>query len=121
MNIEVLVKILLSEEYYWLIEKENFGKKSSIVLVAIPYEIERIKSRDDIRLSDLDRLRKINLSGNIFLNEPFPPFQCGQTLLSVKHAFPVPKDTYDFMIEALKLQSDNFWDYIKLIKDEGQD
>ena len=123
MNISVLKKILTSNEEYWILRKNNDtiginpkSYKASIIMCAIPIEIEQGLKVDEIKLIDLEKLQSIHFS-NIFLNQDYAPFQSCQSFYNITNAYPIPSNQKDFLIKALDLGSDDIWDY-KLLIDE---
>lgn len=120
-NLDFLVELLVSDYEYWVVSKRNESPKSdhfkdSIMLIVIPLNIDRGLKRDEIKLSDLERLLHATIHGNIFLNEDYPPFQYGQSFYNIHMGFPVTSEIYQFMIDALALKSDDIFEYKKLIK-----
>lgn len=123
MNIDFLKQLMTSDCYYWLVAKECHASSGrgleriadDILLVGIPYE-NRPYKLEDIRLLDLEKFQKMEIPANIFISEPFPPFQTGQTLYRVYSGMPLNDiDITSFMIEALQLKSKSLWDYKPLI------
>ena len=122
MNIDILEKILTNEQPYWLVKKENKSVginsqvfKPSIMMIIIPQKIEQGLSRDEIKLTDLERLQRVYLDSNVFLNEDYSPFQLGQTLVNVVEVYPIKCNQKEFLKQALILKSDSILDYKKII------
>ena len=120
MNVNVLETILTSECEYWLLRKENKNNcndelQPSIIMVVIPYRINSGKKRNDIKLIDLEELESIDLNGNIYLNQPYAPFQANVRLFNVTDAYPISCSQRDFLIESLHMDSDDIWKYKELI------
>ncbi len=122
MNVDILEKILTDKHQYWLIKKKNKNVgintqkfKSSIIMIVIPQKIKQELKRNEIKLTDLERLERIYLDGNIFLNEDYAPFQIGQNLTNVVQVYPINCNQKEFLKQALILESDNIWDYKKII------
>ena len=121
MNISILEKILKSEQEYWVLRKNNDRHginrqsfKPSIIMCVIPPEIKQGLKRDDIKLTDLEKLQSSYFS-NIFLNEDYPPFQIGQSFYNITDCYPIPSKQKEFLVKALSLESDDIMDYKKLI------
>jgi hypothetical protein len=121
MNVSILEKILTSEQEYWILRKNNdtYGInaqsfKPSVIMCVIPKEITQGLKREDIKLTDLEELQSIYFT-NIFLNEDYPPFQSGQDFHNITEAYPIPCKQKEFLIKALALDSDDIWDYKKII------
>lgn len=122
-NINFLSKILSTDHEYWIVAKKNEyntiarqGRdKDTIIYLTIPKNIERNIKYDEIKLVDLERLQKANMDCNIFLNESYPPFQIGQSFYDIFDGYPVERNQKQLLIKALELESDNLWDYKKLI------
>ena len=121
MNISILEKILTSDQEYWILRKDNDSHginaqsfKPSVIMCVIPQEIKQGLKREDIKLTDLEKLQSSYFS-NIFLNEDYPPFQSGQSFYNITDAYPIPSKQKEFLIKALDLKSDDIWDYKNLI------
>jgi hypothetical protein len=121
MNITILEKILTSEQEYWILRKNNDSNgispqsfKPSVIMCVIPQEIKQGLKREEIKLTDLEKLQSICFV-NIFLNEEYPPFQSGQNFYNITEAYPIPSNQKEFLIKALNLKSDDIWDYKCLI------
>ena len=119
-NINFLKKVLMSESKheYWIVAKRNEyntiarkGRdKDSIILCVIPNNIPREVKDKEILLSQLEDLRNAEMQ-NIFINEPYAPFQTGQTFYNIYEGFPIKTDVKKFMMQALALRSDSIYDY----------
>ena len=60
-------------------------------------------------------MEKIHLNGNIFLNEDYAPFQIKQNLTNVVEVYPIKCNQKEFLKQALILESDDIWEYKKII------
>lgn len=118
-NLDLLKRILTSGEEYWIVAKRNSTLrgdvkfKDSILFVCIPYSINVHLRPENILLSEVEKLYDAELP-NVFINEPYAPFQHGQRLSGCYEGFPVKSDKKEFLIKALALQSDNLYDYKEL-------
>lgn len=125
-NIDFLVEVLQSKYEYWVVAKKNEYRqfmefkrgKDNIILTAIPLDIPREKKRDKILLSELENLNNINMP-NIFLNDDCPPFQLGITLRNIYMGFPIKSNVKKIMIKLLKLDSNDIYDYKKIIEENS--
>lgn len=125
MNIDFLVKVLTSNQHYWIVAKRNESnslvgggrRKDSIIYIAIDYKIPLDLKRESILLTDIERLERSDLICNVFINDSYPPFQVGQSFHEIYEGYPI-EGVYakDFLLEALKLNSDSIWDYKKLLE-----
>jgi len=122
MNVDILEKILTNKHQYWLIKKENKSVgintqnfKPSIIMVIIPQKIKQELKRNEIKLIDLERLERIYLDGNVFLNKDYAPFQIGQSLTDVVEVYPINCNQKEFLKQALILESDDMLEYKKII------
>ena len=122
-NINFLSKILSTKHEYWVVAKKNeyntIARKGrdndSIMLITIPTNIKRGVEYNDIKLIDLEKLQKVNIDCNIFLNESYPPFQVNQSLYNIFDGHPIESKQRLYLIKALDLDSNDLWDYKKLI------
>lgn len=121
MNTKVLEKILTTDEQYWIIRKDEnstgFNAQkftNSIIMCTIPENIKQGKKREEITIVDLEELQGCNHT-NIYLNSDTPPFQLFQNFYRVTDCYPITCNKKEFLIKALLLDSDDIWDYKKII------
>ncbi len=122
-NINFLSKILSTKHEYWIVAKKNeyntISRKSrdkdSIIFISVPINIKIGVEYNDIKLVDLEKLQKANIDCNIFLNDNYPPFQMNQNLYNIFDGHPIESKQKLCLMKALELDSDNLWDYKKLI------
>jgi len=124
-NLDFLAKVLSGNHSYWIVAKRNEGTgretfKDSIILTSIPGRIEINIDRSDIKLTDLEKLRSIEMVRSIYLNEPYPPFQEGISFYDVYDGFPIDGDgrnIKEIMIKALSINSDSLYEYEQQLKE----
>lgn len=121
MKTDFLAELLTKNVYYWLIAKEQYGRserlKDQILIIALPLEFVRERKREDIKLVELEAFLTAPLLTNIFISEPYPPFQIGIDLYGAYQGFPLDGiDFRGFMLDALELHSANLYDYKPLIE-----
>lgn len=91
--------------------------KDSIILTVIPRDIPRSLKSNEILLCDIEKLRD-SIMLTIHINEPYSPFQTGQTFYNVYAGFPVKTNVKNFMIKAIELNSNDIYDYKQLTEPE---
>ena len=110
----------MSEDEYWCALKHDEYTHNrverEIWLIAIPRSIRRGIKKEEILLTDLEKLRSVNVS-NIALSQNYPPFQFGISMYNFMEGFPVNKNIKKFMIDALALNSKDLWDYKQLLEE----
>lgn len=128
-NLDFLAKILSSNNHYWIVAKRNEGSsmmsrhdhfQDSIILIGLPQNIEINIDRKDIMLVDLEKLNSAKMDSNIFLNEPYPPFQLGMNFYDLYDGFPIDGDGINIkevMIKALSIKSDSLYEYKSQLKE----
>lgn len=123
-NISFLTEILTSDHEYWVVAKQCMAsvygryerQKDQILFICIPQQIDRGIKRDEIKLTQLENLRSIEVVGNLFLSDDYTPFQVGQTFYSIYKGYPIPTGYVNaFVKRALELKSTEIWDYKKII------
>lgn len=126
-NLSFLKKILMSpySDEYWIVARRNTGYSlltrgeiypDSIILTAIPQNITREVKETEILLCEIEKLRNSEMM-NIFINEPYAPFQYGQTFSQVYDGYPIKTNVKEFMLKAIALNSNNLWDYRHLVSE----
>lgn len=121
-NIDFLTKVLTSGCEYWIVSQNNdpynhrkYDKfKDSIIYMCIDYALPVDLKQEDIKLSDLKKLRDSYIN-NVFLNENHAPFQQCISMYNIVDGFPIKNNYKDILIEALALKSDRLWDYKAII------
>lgn len=124
-NIDFLSEILTSSEEYWCVAKkieyrafaEDKRGPDEIFFIAIPLGTRRGIDKKDILLSDLENLRRCEVS-NIPLSKSYAPFQQGITMWNMYRGFSVGGDPRKFLKAALEIESNNIDDYTKLLEPE---
>lgn len=124
-NLDFLAKILSSNHHYWIVAKRNEGTrnttfKDSIILISIPDKITINIERNKIMLTDLEELNRSRMDSNIFLNDPYPPFQIGMNFYDLYDGFPIDGDGINIkevMIKSLSIKSDSLYEYEQQLKD----
>lgn len=123
-NLDFLAKVLSSNNHYWIVSKQNDSTqgrmKDSIILMAIPNGVHFNIQREDIKLTDLEKLNASYMDQNIFLNQPYPPFQQGITFYNVNDGFPIDGEglnVKEIMTRALSIKSDSLYEYKEQLKD----
>jgi hypothetical protein len=117
----------MSDVEYWIVAKMDYINRygstercdDQIIFISIPQGIRRGLKREEIFLTDLEKLGGSYIDCNIYLNQDYPPFQRGQTLSDVYIGFPVEfvrEKTKQFMIDILTINSRSIYDYYELIK-----
>ena len=123
-NYELYSQILESDAEYWCVAKEtnsrmNFEttrEKDEILFILVPIEIQTGQKREEIKYTDVDALKHTNIACSVHLSGTYTPFQAGQTFYSMYRGFPVKNNIRNFFEEAMKLKSNDIWDYEKLYK-----
>lgn len=122
MNTEILSKILQGNCEYWVIERRvdplRDGKPDySIWFIGIGSDTQCGIDRNEIKLIDLERLRKKNFQ-NIPLYPYYPPFQEGiQLLWDAVDGFPVDKGNINhFLAAAIHVGTNKLMDYKRLLE-----
>lgn len=122
MHIDFLKQVISTTHDYWCVAREdhasNCGRyeriKDQIIFLSIPKDIPRGVEPKEILLSDAEKLERSNMDCNIFLNEPYAPFQIVQTFRGVYRAFPVIEKQREFIIAAMQMEVDDLYEYEKL-------
>lgn len=121
-NLDVIKQILMSETDYWLIAKKNYVRrygqseriKDQILFVSFPRTIPRGLKYEEITLKHIELFNSLYLDCNIFLNEPYAPFQIGTGFRDVWKIVPIEVEQKKFLIEALNKTEGDIFDYEKL-------
>ena len=120
MNVDFLKKVLMSEAEYWVVAKRDEYSKVKIpdyiCLICVPSEIKTGLKYEEITLKALEDLSRSEYP-NIYLNTGCPPFQKYQRFGKLFEGFPVEKNIKEFLSKALLLESDELYEYEKLLKD----
>jgi hypothetical protein len=117
----------MSNTEYWIVAKMDYTNRygeiirsdDQIIFISIPQGIRRGLKKEEILLTDLEKLGDAPIDCNIFLNQDYPPFQRCQTLRDVYVGFPVEfvhGKTKQFIVDALLINSKSIYDYYELIK-----
>ena len=123
-NYEFYSQILESDAEYWCVAKETSHRegfetkqgKDEILFISLPSKIKTGQKREDIKFTEVDDIKFMNIECGIHLSGEYTPFQIGQTFYSVYKGFPVKEKIRTFFEEAMKLKSNDLWDYEKLYK-----
>lgn len=118
-NTDFLCKVLTTDHEYWVVAKKNeireYGDwkriEDSIIFISIPYNIERNIHRDEIRLNQLEKLQNSSIHCNVFLNEPYAPFQVGQSFYNIINGYPIESNQKEFLSKALMLKKGSLLKY----------
>ena len=121
-NIDFLVKLLESNQEYWVVSKKTSYRKymetkrgeDCIILIVIPEEFKMGINKEDIKFTDLDKLNNKHIVCNIYLNTEYPPFQLGLQFNDVYDGFELGKNINTFISESISLDSNNLSDYKSL-------
>jgi hypothetical protein len=124
-NLDFLAKVLSSNNHYWIVSKRNEGTqnhrfKDSIILIATPNRLKINIDRKEILLTDLEDFRSQYMDKNIYLNEPYPPFQQGISFYDIYDGFPIDIEgtkIKEIMIKALTIKSDSLYEYKEQLKE----
>lgn len=126
-HIDFLKEILMSEWEYWVVARmqyvNEYGKMKriddDILIIAIPYNVRRGLAYENIMLTDLEKLSRVELN-NIFITRNFPPFQQGVTMYDIYVGYPIKKNIHEFMVNALSLKTKNIYDYKALLNNDQE-
>jgi hypothetical protein len=121
MDIEIIKQVLMSEDEYWVFAikttSNNYGRfergEDQVIFAALPPDVERGLKYEDITLKHIEMFDRLRLDLNIFLGQPYAPFQRGITFHDVYKGFPV-KNSRVFIIAALQMESKDYYEYKKL-------
>lgn len=121
-NYEFYSKLLENDGDYWCIAKEtSYGScarlekgKNDILFISLPSTIKTGQKREELKFDDVAKIRYMNIDCSIHLSENYAPFQLGQTFYSAYAGFPIKQYVREFLKEALKIQSNDLYDYEKL-------
>lgn len=121
-NLDVIKQILMSECDYWLIAKKNYVRrygtderlKDQILFISFPRTLPRGLKYEEITLKHIESFNGLYIDCNIFLNEPYTPFQIGTSFYDVWKAVPIEVEPKKFLIEAINKTDGDIFDYEKL-------
>lgn len=124
-NYEFYSQILQEDAEYWVVAKEVNSRqffetkreKDDILFISLPHEITTGQKLEDIKYTDLEKIKHMDIPCNVFLSNNYSPFQVGQTFYNIYRGFPVKNKIKEFFLEAQKLNSPDLWDYEKLYKE----
>lgn len=123
-NISFLTEILTTEHEYWVVAKKSMAammgryerQKDQILFIGIPPKIDRMVNKKEIKLTQLEDLRRSEIFGNIYLSENYTPFQWGQDFYNIYKGYPIPNNIVnDFLRKAMDLKSNDLYEYKKII------
>jgi len=121
-NLDVIKQILMSNVDYWIIAKKNYIRrygtneqlKDQIIFISFPQTIKRGLTYDEITLKHIEQFDRLYIDCNIFLNEPYAPFQLNTSFYDVWKAVPIEFDPKTFLVEALNKKDGDIFEYEKL-------
>lgn len=122
-NLDVIKQILMSKTDYWLIAKKNYvinhygsneRLKDQILFVSFPRTLQKGLKYEEITLKHIEQFNSLRVDCNIFLNEPYAPFQIGISFYNVWKAVPIEVDPKKFLMEAIIKTDGDIFEYEKL-------
>ncbi len=128
-NYDLYSQILESDAEYWCVAKEvsnrsNFRderESDEILFISLPHEIKTGQPKNEIKFTEVEAIRHMNINYSVHLSGTYTPFQVGQTFYSIYNGFPVKSNIREFFEEAMKLKSKSLWDYEQLYKSLNED
>lgn len=123
MYTDFLREIFISTNEYWIVAKKTTYRdcfetrqgNDQILFISIPQGLRRGIKYDEITLAEMELLSNANID-NIYLSEDYPPFQLYTTLREVYNGYPVTCNVKPFLINALQLNSNELYNYYKLMQ-----
>ena len=125
MNKQFIREVFKNEHDYFVIEQKAYQNphsihtaKNSIILIRIPDELYKIIRKHDgnadtLTLKELEQIEGIVIDSNVYLNEPFTPFQLGLRISDVHNHYGVNNVDRDTVVIALQASDDlDLWDYL---------
>lgn len=118
MKTDFLAKLLMSGVEYWIVARRPYkSDHDEVFVICLPLQMVKERKRDEILLIDLEVLENHEVQTNIFISEPYTPFQIGIRLYDVYDGIPLVGINFrEFLIDALTLHSRNIHDYKVLIE-----